>query len=266
MTLATTTFGAGTDIVLLAGWLAKRSLWLDWAINTFAGYRVTLIDLPGQGDSPSLGLVSLEESCLAWQSAILDAMPEKAILVGWSLGGLLAQTIALSHPERVSHLILLASSPCFVQKTDWIHGLNPTHFARYPIELEKNPDALFKSFLMLTALGDTKPKLRFKQLTQALLPITSDIPSLAQGLTLLNQLDLRNQLQHLIQPTLWLLGDQDAIVPHSLAVSLAELHPSAQIKTIQDCGHLPFLSAETATQRTIQDFLHDISRLDQRLP
>ncbi len=40
-------------------------------------------------------------------------------LMGWSLGGLYAIELALRHPEKFSELILVASNPCFVTRSDW---------------------------------------------------------------------------------------------------------------------------------------------------
>lgn len=260
MTLATKTIGLGQDIVLIHGWGADSRIWQMWAEQTFIGYRLTFIDLPGHGNSPEL---DVEDTILAdaWQNALLAVMPESAIVVGWSLGGLLAQRIALMQPQRVSALILIASSPCFVQQEGWLPALEKSLFARYLTEVVTQTLSLLKSFIALQTLGSPQPK----QLLKQLLPLISDTlsthrGSLKQGLQLLETLDLRADLIQLSIPTLWLLAEQDAIVPAALAQALAQLQPQAQIQSISLAGHLPFLSAPEKTTTQVQTFLQGMSR------
>lgn len=52
--------------------------------------------------------------------AVLQQAPDKAIWLGWSLGGLVASQIALTHPERVQALVTVASSPCFSARDEWL--------------------------------------------------------------------------------------------------------------------------------------------------
>ncbi len=246
------------DVVLIHGWMANRQLWADWAMQGFQDHRVTLIALPGHGDSPALNLAdatNTDDLISAWQSAILSQMPDNAILIGWSLGGLLAQKIALDHPDRVSALILLASSPCFVQRDDWTHALDQTAFARYERDIIQDPQGLFRAFSMLASLGSPKPKSTYQQLLAQVSAHPADHAALAQGLRLLKELDLRKELANIHAPTLWLLAEQDAIVPHTLLRELAQYHPQASLGSIAAAGHLPFLTAPEATQSRIHAFL-----------
>lgn len=253
MALASITFGEGLDLVLLHGWRAHKGLWDDWARHYFVGYRVTLVDLPGHGDSSPIR-VSDDQILDAWQDAILQVLPAKSIVIGWSLGGLLAQHIALHHPDRISALILLASSPCFVQREDWQPALERPMIAQYLIEVVNNASALFKSFFMLQSLGSPQPKSVYKKMVSMLSVMSTDIPSMRQGLLLLESVDLRQSLAMLTQPTLWVLPEEDAIVPITLADALKTLQPKAHIATIPNCGHLPFLICPEPTAACITSF------------
>jgi len=252
--LASITFGEGPDVVLLHGWRAHKGLWDDWAKHYFEGYRVTLIDLPGHGDSRPIR-VPEDQILDAWQDAILQVLPAKSIVLGWSLGGLLAQRIALQHPERVSALILLASSPCFVQREDWQPALERPMIAQYLMEVGNNAAALFKSFFMLQSLGSPQPKSVYKKMVSMLSVMSTDIPSMRQGLLLLESVDLRPFLKDLRQPTLWVLSEKDAIIPIALADELKRLQPNAQVVTVPNCGHLPFMICPEATANMMMSFL-----------
>jgi len=187
-------------------------------------------------------------------------MPDRAIVVGWSLGGLLAQRIALTQPERVERLILLASSPCFVQRDDWMPALASSLFARYLSEVMTQTRVLLKSFAALQVLGAAQPKLVLKQL----LPVVSalseaHVPALYQGLRLLQVLDFRDQIHRLSMPTLWLWGTDDAIVPSVIADAIRQLQPTACQQQVV-AGHLLFLSAGAGVAAAMRDFIEGGNR------
>lgn len=255
MTTANTTM---PNLVLIHGWLANKQLWQTFAETYFSSFCVILLELPGHGSRPSLANDIAQESLLtAWQNDLLTQLPEKSTIIGWSLGGLLAQSLAINHPKRVEKLILLASSPCFVQRTNWKTGLSAHDFSRYLTDIHHNPEGLFKSFILLESLGSPKPKQTFKQVTEILFPITANHHALAQGLELLDRVDLRAKLAQLTIPTLWLLAEADAIVPIELAEQLTQLHPQAQVHRLSNCGHLAFLTEAEQTAQAIKAFLGD---------
>ena len=65
---------------------------------------------------------------------VLRQAPDKAIWLGWSLGGLVASQIALTHPERVLALVTVASSPCFSARDEW-PGIKPDVLAGFQQQL-----------------------------------------------------------------------------------------------------------------------------------
>lgn len=257
MTLALEVHGHGPDLVFIHGWGAERGLWRDWVLTHFIpGWRVTLVDLPGHGGSAGLVAASDDALADAWLTALIEVLPVRATLVGWSLGGLLAQGVALRMPERVERLVLLASSPCFVQRDGWLPALEVPLFARYWQEVGQQTASLMRSFFALQTLGSPQPRSLLRQLTPLLSVMgQGSVPALAQGLSLLGRLDYRQQLASLSVPTLWVLGQQDAIVPIALADALAELQPQARVTVLDQAGHLPFLSHGDETARQLLEFL-----------
>lgn len=77
--------------------------------------RCTLLTCPASGVAGDLVRCHL----LIYFEAVLQQAPDKAIWLGWSLGGLVASQIALTHPERVQALVTVASSPCFSARDEW---------------------------------------------------------------------------------------------------------------------------------------------------
>ena len=105
--------GAGQDLVLLHGWGMNGAVWQQSVEALRHHYRVHVVDLPGFGLSHQRHFSTLADLT----AQVLEDAPEKAIWLGWSLGGLVACHIALHHPERAQGLITVASSPCFAEKT-----------------------------------------------------------------------------------------------------------------------------------------------------
>jgi pimeloyl-[acyl-carrier protein] methyl ester esterase len=103
-------------LVLLHGWAMSSAVWTCLLPALAEHYRLELIDLPGHGRNAGLAMEGIE-GCVDYLDRIL---PESAHLLGWSLGGLIALRFAQRLPDRVAGLSLVASSPCFVGKEDWV--------------------------------------------------------------------------------------------------------------------------------------------------
>lgn len=108
-------------LVLLHGWGLNAEVWRCIDEELSSHFTLHLVDLPGFGRSRGFGALSLADMA----EAVLRQAPDKAIWLGWSLGGLVASQIALTHPERVQALVTVASSPCFSARDEW-PGINRT--------------------------------------------------------------------------------------------------------------------------------------------
>ena len=86
--LYSSTYGAGEDLVLLHGWGFSGSVFDKFIEKYKNSFRITTIDLPGHGKSKSLDSIS------SWSKEIAKIIPKNSILIGWSLGGLIAIEIA----------------------------------------------------------------------------------------------------------------------------------------------------------------------------
>lgn len=256
--LAYEVHGHGAPLVFIHGWGANRQLWRAWILHAFAkDYQVILIDLPGHGESRPVACMD-DDVLQVWLSALLAVMPPKSTLVGWSLGGLLAQAIALRHPDRVKALICIASSPCFVQRDNWLPALERSLFARYLAEVEGHTAALLKSFVALQSLGAPQARVLLKTLLAMVSGLSmSSVASLSQGLKLLSEVDFRAALQRIQVSTLWLFAESDAIVPLALVDQLPLLQPGAVVVSVADSGHLPFMSQPEITTGHIRHFLQE---------
>ncbi|HHM05310.1 MAG TPA: pimeloyl-[acyl-carrier protein] methyl ester esterase [Gammaproteobacteria bacterium] len=251
-------FGFGPDIVLLHGWGLHSGVWSSIAEKLSESWRVTLIDLPGHGrsrdpdpDTPfDLDTVS---------AAVAAAAPPRATWIGWSLGGLFASKTAIEHPDRVSRLVLVASSPRFVTAPDWPHAMEPQVLKAFGDSLENDYTGTLERFIGLqVAAGSDRARETLRKLRAQLFRHPPPPPGILRGgLRLLEQADLRPRMGRIMCPTLLIYGARDAIVPAGVGRALRQQLPLASLKIIERAGHAPFLSHPREFMTALSRFLHD---------
>ena len=221
------TIGTGPDLILLHGWGFNSELFNELIDQYKNQYRITKIDLPGHGRSDNVN-GGINE----WCDAIIKILPENPMLLGWSLGGLLAIKIATK--ITISQLILVASTPNFVKTNDWPYGIDEDNFRQFSDALELNLSKSLKRFVSL----QTQDKTQLKTLNQSIDKFPASTQALNQGLDILLATDLINEFKQLNIPTKVILGDHDTLVPRHIS----NWYDKAKIKTqVLNTGHLPFL-------------------------
>jgi carboxylesterase BioH (pimeloyl-CoA synthesis) len=225
--LYSSTIGSGPDLVLLHGWGFNSELFNDLIDQYKNQYRITKIDLPGHGRSDNV-----DGGLNEWCNEIIKILPNNPILLGWSLGGLLAIKIATQ--IKISELILVASTPNFVQNSDWKYGINEDNFLQFSDTLELNLSKGLKRFVGL----QTQDKVQLKMLNQSIDEFPATTIALNQGLEILLTTDLLDEFSQLQIPIKVALGDHDTLVPYRIS----NWYDKAKIKTqVLNTGHLPFL-------------------------
>jgi len=232
--------GTGPDVVLVHGWGMHSGIWKDIAEALCDRYRITVVDLPGHGFSRFLeARHSLDDLC----AAVMAAVPAPAVWVGWSLGGLVAQRVAIVAPERIERLVLASSTPCFVQRPDWPHGIALPVLRRFAEELRENYRAVLKRFIALEVHGSERATAQLHSLKAMLFQHGEPaISALEDGLTILESTDLRAEWPRIVCPTLLLMGERDQLVPAQAGTTLVEWQPDARLRVFARAGHAPFFS------------------------
>jgi len=245
--------GQGKDLVLVHGWGMNAGVWEPLLASLVTDFRVTVIELPGHGASDyDESLTSLDD----WCESLLRAAPERAAWLGWSLGGQLAMKAALLTPDRVSALILMASTPRFVQDESWPSALSSGTVLQFSEQLVTNPAVTLSRFLAMQVHGSESARETLKQLKQSMRHCQAPrTEALKNGLRLLLETDLRSSLKNLQPPSLWLLGGRDTLVPSGLADRIPGLLPTAEIHLLDKAAHAPFLSHPDMLSRLLREFL-----------
>ncbi|APG20296.1 UNVERIFIED_ORG: pimeloyl-[acyl-carrier protein] methyl ester esterase [Kosakonia oryzae] len=225
-------------LVLLHGWGLNAQVWDCITPELSAHFTLHLVDLPGYGRSTGFSPLSLGQMV----DIVLAQAPERAIWLGWSLGGLVASRVALQAPERVSTLVTVASSPCFSAQGEWA-GIKPEVLAGFQHQLSEDFQRTVERFLALQTLGTETARQDARQLKNAVLSL--EMPSaevLNGGLEILKTADLREALSSLTLPFLRLYGRLDGLVPRKIVPVLDGMWPASESIVFAKAAHAPFIS------------------------
>ncbi|CAE6882492.1 Pimeloyl-[acyl-carrier protein] methyl ester esterase [Vibrio sp. B1REV9] len=243
-------FGQGPDLVLLHGWGMNGAIWEQTVTSLEPYFRVHIVDLPGYGHSAAYHAESLAQIA----DMVLSNAPDRAVWLGWSLGGLVATHIALNAPERVSKLITVASSPKFAAERPW-RGIQPNVLTAFTSQLLEDFSVTIERFMALQAMGSPSARKDVKQLKQAVLSRPQPNPdSLLVGLNILADVDLRDALHGLSMPMLRLYGRLDGLVPIKVASDLSEQLPNTQQFVFEQSSHAPFMTEHDAFCLRVREF------------
>ncbi|MEJ6392968.1 alpha/beta hydrolase [Gymnodinialimonas sp. 2305UL16-5] len=225
-----------------------RSVWLHGAGLAGATWdamigdlpKATAPDLPGHGDAPLVQPARVE----TYADAIADTIPPGAVLIGHSLGGMVALELAARLGKDVAALILIEAVPTV---RDRISGRISAAIAT----------GLFKSippkwFAWLSGLGQSQTtrdevRRRMAQMDRAHIGAALD----ASG-----QYDGRRHLSDIKVPTLVIVGDKQTAAHHGAAL-FADRIPNANLVMLPG-GHMLHTDNPLQLRRTIDEFLRDL--------
>ena len=231
-------------LALVHGWGMHCDVFHDLIERLGPGYRLILIDLPGHGRNHHLTHIPpLDLLADLVAEAVSEYCGDQPLsCLGWSLGGQLAMVLALRHPQRVSRLVLVATTPRFVRSSTWPHGMREAVFDQFAADLASDHQATWQRFLALEVHGTATAREDLRRLRSAASAWPAPAPTaLTGGLELLGGNDLRAQVTEITQPTLIITGGRDRLVPQAAGRWLAQQIPRAELELMPGCGHAPFI-------------------------
>jgi 3-oxoadipate enol-lactonase len=199
-----------------------------------AGYDSVAWDMPGYGDSPLIEPCTFDGLADAL-AALMDAqgLPQ-AVLVGHSLGGMVALQMWTRHPKRVAGLVLAASSPGFGQGSgDFQQAFIAQRLA--PLEAGQSMADVANALVpTMVAPGFDGPGL-----AQAKACMGSITPAAYKAaLSALMQFEQRSVLPTITVPTLCIAAEHDRTAAPTVVQRMAEKIPHAQYLCLPGVGHL----------------------------
>lgn len=232
--------GHGYPLLLLSGFGFSQRIWYTLIPELEKKFTIYAVDLPGFGATANMCFDD-------FAAHLMPLLPKQIAVIGWSMGGLVATRLVLDFPERFSYLIHIASSPHFIAQNDW-PGISQTRIESFTYNLLIN-----KKKTCLTLVDSGLSKKDNPSINSA---IQYNRWGLLNGLDVLRHWDFRNQLQDIKQPTAYLFGQHDRIVPISTLSALQKICPHFVYEKMLEAGHTPFLSHP----HTVFNFISNLIR------
>jgi pimeloyl-[acyl-carrier protein] methyl ester esterase len=237
-------------IAFLHGWGMHAGVFRELCDELSRDFAIWAPDLPGYAGAPACEPYTLEQLV----AAVSRNAPERAHVVGWSLGAQVALLWAKKRPQQVDRLALIAATPCFMQRDDWPSAMKPSVLETFSRAVAEDIRGALQRFLSLQAQGDEAAKHVAKTLRTIVgarpLP---ELAVLEHGLRLLRDVDLRGVLSEVRQQTLVIHGDRDELVPLAAGQYLARSVPNGVLQTIPRSAHAPFVSNGQAIARLLAE-------------
>jgi 3-oxoadipate enol-lactonase len=245
--------GTGEPVLMIMGFMGSSRAWFRLLPHIAAGHRAIVFDNRGTGDSDRPpGLWTMRD--LARDAvAVLDAAGEEsAHVIGASMGGMIAQQLALDHPERVRSLTLAATHPGGTgQLPSW------RLVASLALRGVLGPGRTFALVAPLLYSERTRRERR-DRLEEDIRIRGADATPIATApaqMAAILRHDTRERLGELRMPVLVVHGEEDRLVPAEHGRALAERIAGAELVLVPECGHVLTTDAEEDVAPAILGFL-----------
>lgn len=221
---------AGGDvIVLLHGY---SDSWFSWSgIMPLLpdDVRVIAVDLRGHGMTEYAGADYSIDALADDVASLLDVLGvQKAVVVGHSMGSLVAQGVAVRHGERVRQLVLVGApvgkgSPALVELADFVLTFG-----------DAVPDGFIREFQESTAYSHVDPQFIERAIAESGRLSVAEWRGIAAGFGVVDYLD---ELPRFKGPALLIWGEQDQYFPRNEQDALLRALPNARLIAYEETGH-----------------------------
>jgi pimeloyl-ACP methyl ester carboxylesterase len=246
--------GEGPPLLLVHGLGYDHHGWGPLPDLLTADFRLVLVDNRGVGKSDAPEGPYTVAGLAADAVAVLDAAGvERAHVVGVSLGGFIAQEVAISHPDRVDRLVLLSTSPGGPNAHPMPAGTVEVFSAYRRMEREAALRLAVENSLGARAVRE-RPDLVDEVYAYRL----ERAPPVELWLAQLNAamaFDAFDRIPEIAAPTLALVGGGDVVIDPRNSELLVNRIPGARLEVVPDRGHLLFWEEPELVARAVRDFL-----------
>lgn len=244
--------GQGTPFVILHGLFGLLDNWQTLAKYWSQKYHVYLVDLRNHGRSPHSEEFNYDLMVEDLAEFLTEHQLENPVIMGHSMGGKVAMNFALSHPEKLSKLIVvdIAPRPYPVHHQDIIDGLNAIDIATMTSRTEAEaalapyiPEAETRLFLLKNLYRREDNSFGWRM---NLATIEQNIEEVGRETTSNTPFN---------KPTLFIKGEKSRYIQDKDIPSIQNLFPQAKIETVANAGHWVHAEAPEKFYQLVVDFI-----------
>ena len=238
------TGGGPRTCLFVHGAGGSASVWIRQLEGLADAARVLALDLPGHGQSGGEGCLRIDDYAAAVGGFLEAARLGRIVLGGHSMGGAVAQALALAHPDRLDGLILVGTGARLrvlprifelLRASYWEGVQFITHLGFSPSTAQALRDAVGAQTL------ETRAQVTIGDFAAC------------------DAFDVMEQIGALRLPTLVVAGRDDQLTPLKYSEFLARAVPGARLVIAERAGHYVHLEQPDVANRAIRDFLLSLS-------
>ena len=242
--------GKGRVIVLLHGFLCSHEIWDVFSKNLSKKFRVIAIDLPGHGETPSIGYYHSMELLAQSVKAVLNkAGVRRYIIAGHSMGGYAALAFAELYPENVSGL-------CLFNSTSYADSEEKKKDRERVIRLVKKEHRHYVAEAVITLFAPENVAKLKKEVDKA--------KAIAEKVTkqsIINSLEGMKErksrdliLKFAAYPVLFIVGKKDTVIDYETMYPQMGLCKHPSVVMLDNAGHMGFYEAPKETLTGLRKF------------
>lgn len=242
--------GKGRVLVLIHGFLGSHEVWSEFVKKLSKKFRVITVDLPGHGQTPSIGYYHSMELLAQSVKAVLDKVGvRRYIITGHSMGGYVALTFAELYPENVSGI-------CLFNSTSYADSEEKKKERDKVIRLVKKEHKHYVAEVVTSLFAE-----------ENLVKIPNEVEKVKKIAVKISQQSIINSLEGMKErksrdlilkfaefPILFIIGKKDGVINFETMYPQMALCKYPSVLMLENSGHMSFYEAPKETLKELELF------------